>query len=252
MVTPVYKLDTILTRSGRLWISLYSFFYLDNPTGFILTDKLWRLLHGNILLARSSSLYIDYLSYGIRPSFWRHTNRIKHHIQKQVLTRSQELLQVDHSARFFKISSAITSVFYNSPGIPLQSNQWLFLWLLELDYAEASKTLQSQAYEEGNSWRMPSWNRKSFWELPLSARPEIYYSTLLLQESTMPQLLELQLPVKLDRLKNLIQGYISHYAIIGELLSDQEFKCLPAWAVCSCSWSLVFSSSRLLICCFIL
>jgi len=80
MVTPVYKLDTLLARSGRLWISLYSFVYLDNPMGFILTNKLRRLLHGNTLLARSSSLYIDYLSYGIRPSFWRYTNRIKHHI----------------------------------------------------------------------------------------------------------------------------------------------------------------------------
>ena len=152
-------LDSLLARSCWLWISLYSFFYLDNPTGFILTDKLQRLLHGNTLLARSSSLYIDYLSYGIRPSFWRHTNRIKHHIQKQVLTRSQELLQVDHSAKFFKISSAITSVFYNSPGNPDPSNQRLFPWLLGLNCARASKTLQFQAYVSDNSWRLSSWSQ---------------------------------------------------------------------------------------------
>ena len=35
---------------------------------------------------------------------------------------------------------------YNSPGKILQSNQWLFPWLWGLSYAEASKTLQSQAY----------------------------------------------------------------------------------------------------------
>ena len=50
------------------------FFYLGSPTGFILTDQLWRLLHASILLDHSSSLY---LSYGIRSCFWRYTNRIK-------------------------------------------------------------------------------------------------------------------------------------------------------------------------------
>ena len=154
-------MDTLLACSSRIWISLYSFFYLSNPTGFTLTDKLWRLLHGNTLLTRSISLYIDYLSYDFRSSFWRCVNRIKQWFiqQKQVYTdlRSyyRQIILPGSSG-----SPQQSFLFpYNSQGNPDLSNQRLFLLLLELIYVEASRTSQLQACATSSSWRSPSWNQ---------------------------------------------------------------------------------------------
>ena len=159
-VTPVYKLDTLLARSGRLWISLYSFFYLDNPTGFILTDKLQRLLHENTLLARSSSLYIDCLSYGLRSSLWRCTNRIKQWFtQRQVCTDPRSYFRQIILLGSSRYPQQLFLFPYNSLGSPDPSNQQLFLLLLELNCSEASKTLQSRACATGSSSRLPSWSQ---------------------------------------------------------------------------------------------
>jgi len=66
---------------------------------------------------------------------------------------------------------------------------------------------------------------KTFWELLLSAPPDIYYSTFPLQNLPCPQWLELQLLVELDHLKNLIQGYFSEYAKYY-LVKIQVLTCL--------------------------
>ena len=58
-----------------------------------------------------------------------------------------------------------------------------------------------------------------FWELLPSARPEIYYSTLLLPNQPCPQQLGLQLPVELDRLRDLSKGHFSGYTTTGQRLS---------------------------------
>ena len=102
-------MDTLLACSSRIWISLYSFFYLSNPTGFTLTDKLWRLLQKDALLARSSRMHISSTCF-----------TISEQVSDDVSTRQNTNLCINkymsftdlratanYSAKFLMISSAI-------------------------------------------------------------------------------------------------------------------------------------------------
>ena len=155
---------------------------MDNPTGFILTDRLRRLLQSHTRLARSSRLYIDYLSYDFRPSFWIYINRIKQWIIQQVYTDLRNYYKKIILLSFLGSPQQSALFPHDNEGNPDLGNQQLFLKLSELSYAKASMISQWQACETGSSWRLQSGSRQYSWEPLPSARPGIYYSMLPLPE----------------------------------------------------------------------
>ena len=104
-----------------------------------------------------------------------------HQQDKSNIYKRQDLTEDDKSCykqiilpSSSKSPQQLLLTLYNSFGISHQSNQWLFLWLWELSYAEASKTWQLKSYGSNNSWLWPSWRQRISWEPPLSAPPKTY------------------------------------------------------------------------------